>query len=48
MAGPFTKTEKYGAYRLFDVWELKGPRNSWKQHFQDYYKAKPVFEMLDG
>lgn len=49
-SGPFYKTEQYGAYRLFelDVWELKGPRDSWSQQLEGYYKAKPVFAMLGG
>jgi hypothetical protein len=49
-SGPFYKTEKYGAYRLFelDVWELKGPRNSWKQQLEDYYRTRPVFALLGG
>ena len=49
-SGPFYKTEKYGAYRLFelDVWELKGPRDSWEQQLDNYYKAKPVFALLGG
>lgn len=49
-SGPFYKTEHYGAYRLFelDVWELKGPRDSWKRQLEDYYKAKPAFAMLGG
>lgn len=49
-SGPFYKTERYGAYRQFelDVWELKGPRGSWTQQLEDYYKTKPVFAMLGG
>lgn len=49
-AGPFYKTEKYGAYRLFelDVWELTGPQDSWRSQLEDYYQAAPVFAMLGG
>ena len=49
-AGPFYKTEKYGAYRLFelDVWELSGPRDTWQSQLESYYQAGPVFAMLGG
>ena len=49
-AGPFYKTEKYGAYRLFelDVWELSGPADTWQSQLESYYQAEPVFAMLGG
>lgn len=49
-AGPFYKTEKYGAYRQFelDVWELSGPRDTWRSQLDAYYQAGPVFAMLGG
>ena len=49
-AGPFYKTEKYGAYRLFEleVWELKGPRDTWRSQLDAFYQAGPVFAMLGG
>jgi hypothetical protein len=49
-AGPFYKTEKFGAYRLFelDVWELSGPADTWKTQLESYYQAGPVFAMLGG
>jgi hypothetical protein len=49
-SGPFYKTEKWGAYRKLelDVWELKGPRETWGRQLQDYYQAKPVFALLGG
>lgn len=49
-AGPFYKTEKYGAYRLFelDVWELTGPPETWRSQLEAFYQAKPVFAMLGG
>jgi len=49
-AGPFYKTEKFGAYRLFelDVWELTGPRDTWREQLDSYYQARPVFAMLGG
>ncbi len=49
-AGPFYKTEKYGAYRKFelDVWRLSGPRDSWRAQLDAYYQAKPVFALLGG
>lgn len=49
-AGPFYKTEKYGAYRQFEleVWELNGSRDSWRAQLESYYQANPVFAMLGG
>jgi len=49
-SGPFYKTEKFGAYRLFelDVWELNGPRDTWPAQLESYYQAGPVFAMLGG
>ena len=49
-AGPFYKTEKYGAYRQFelDVWELSGPRDTWQSQLEAFYQAGPVFAMLGG
>lgn len=49
-AGPFYKTEKFSAYRLFelDVWELTGPRGTWRKQLDTYYQAGPVFAMLGG
>lgn len=49
-AGPFYKTEKYGAYREFEleVWELNGPREGWRAQLESYYQAKPVFALLGG
>ncbi|MES0327350.1 MAG: amino acid ABC transporter substrate-binding protein [Gammaproteobacteria bacterium] len=49
-AGPFYKTEKYGAYRLFEleVWELTGAPETWRSQLDAFYQAKPVFAMLGG
>lgn len=49
-AGPFYKTEKFGAYRQFEleVWELTGPRDTWQRQLDTYYQAGPVFAMLGG
>ena len=49
-SGPFYKTEKFGAYRLFelDVWELTGPPDTWQSQLESYYQAGPVFAMLGG
>jgi hypothetical protein len=49
-AGPFYKTEKFGAYRTLelDVWELKGPSETWRSQLDAYYKKKPVFALLGG
>lgn len=50
VAGPFYKTEKYGAYRKFelDVWKLNGPQNTWRSQLNNFYKNNPVFAMLGG
>ena len=49
-SGPFYKTEKYEAYRQFelDVWELRGPRESWQGQLAAYNAEKPVFALLGG
>ncbi|MCW8923559.1 MAG: ABC transporter substrate-binding protein [Gammaproteobacteria bacterium] len=49
-AGPFYKTEKYGAYRLFelDIWELTGAPETWRAQLDNYYRQNPVFAMLGG
>ena len=49
-SGPFYKTEKFGAYRLFelDIWELSGPPDTWQSQLETYYQAGPVFAMLGG
>lgn len=31
-----------------DVWELKGPQETWKGQLAEYYKRKPVFAILGG
>jgi hypothetical protein len=48
--GPFYKTEKFGAYRklTLDVWELKGPAQTWDEQLEAYYKGRPVFALLGG
>ena len=49
-SGPFYKTEKYGAYRKFelDVWELTGSRESWRSQLDAHYSEGPVFSVLGG
>ena len=49
-AGPFYKTERYGAYRklVLDVWELKGPPDTWRQQLEAHYRSRPVFALLGG
>ena len=48
--GPFYKTEGYGAYRKLelDVWELKGPEETWEAQLENYYRTRPVFALLGG
>lgn len=48
--GPFYKTEHYGAYRklALDVWELKGPLETWREQLDSYYRTQPVFALLGG
>jgi hypothetical protein len=48
--GPFYMTEKYGAYRTLelDLWELRGPPETWRDQLEAYYSAKPVFALLGG
>jgi len=49
-SGPFYKTERHKAYRRWqlDVWELKGPENTWSGQLQAYYRKQPVFGLLGG
>ena len=49
-SGPFFKTEMYQAYRRLqlDVWELRGPEETWPGQLQDYYAKQPVFALLGG
>lgn len=50
ISGPFYKTEMYQAYRRWDldVWDLKGPENTWPAQLQTYYQNQPVFALLGG
>ncbi len=49
-SGPFYKTEMHQAYRriVLDVWELKGPENTWSDQLKNYNQNKPVFALLGG
>ena len=49
-SGPFYKTEKFTAYRKFelDVWELEGDAGTWRQQLEKHYSEAPVFAMLGG
>lgn len=49
-SGPFFKTEMHQAYRRWqlDVWELKGPENTWQAQLQNFYQGQPVFALLGG
>jgi len=31
-----------------DLWELKGPQNSWGNQLEEYYRKKPVFALIGG
>lgn len=31
-----------------DVWELKGPQDTWKEQLEKYYQQKPVFALVGG
>lgn len=48
--GPFYRQDKYTAYRRFalDVWELKGPPETWRSQLETYYRQGPVFALLGG
>jgi hypothetical protein len=30
------------------VWELKGPRETWREQLEEYYRKEPVFALLGG
>jgi hypothetical protein len=49
-SGPFYKTEMHQAYRRWqlDIWELRGPENTWPGQLQAYYRKQPVFALLGG
>jgi len=38
------------AMRTFtlSVWELKGPRETWREQLEEYYRKEPVFALLGG
>jgi hypothetical protein len=40
----------YQGYRTWelDVWELKGPPESWDAQLEEHYKRQPVFALLSG
>ncbi len=48
--GPFFHSEMNLRYRRLDlqVWELKGPRGTWRTQLEAYYRERPVFAMLGG
>lgn len=40
---------KYSFRRAtLDIWELKGPPETWQQQLDNYYNSKPVFALLSG
>ncbi|GAB4264772.1 MAG: ABC transporter substrate-binding protein [Deferrisomatales bacterium] len=48
--GVYYHTEKNVRYRRWelDVWELQGPRDTWRSQLESYYRAKPVFALIGG
>ncbi len=48
--GPFYRYEMTAHFRTFEaeVWELKGPRETWRAQLEDRYRANPVFALLGG
>lgn len=47
---PHYRAQFLDAYRLWqlDVWELKGPRETWPDQLYDYYQKQPVFAVISG
>lgn len=47
---PWHKKWVFGPYRkwVLHVWELKGPRESWRRQLEDRYRQHPVFAVLSG
>ena len=47
---PWYKEDFYRAYRewVFHVWELRGPKDTWRDQLKAYYQKQPVFALLSG
>ncbi len=41
-------TSRFPRKLILDVWELKGPRESWKEQLQEQYSKQPVFALIGG
>jgi len=41
-------TNRFPRKLILDVWELKGPRESWKKQLEEQYRKQPVFALLSG
>jgi len=48
--GVFYQKKMTTAYRrlALDVWELKGPRETWPEQLASYYQRQPVFALIGG
>ena len=47
---PWYKEDFYRAYRewVFHVWELRGPKHTWRDQLEAYYQKQPVFALLSS
>ena len=49
MLEPMQSFIKYfPAQLVLDVWELKGPQDTWKEQLEKYYQQQPVFALVSG
>lgn len=47
---PYYRSDFVNFWRkwVIEVWELKGPENTWPEQLEAYYKAQPVFAVIGG